>query len=139
MLLAFSAIRAFPPGRRGSTLREIKDRKEKTGAAKKKPLPTKKEYRYQPNQTNFPQCRCTAGTSDDGKPIPKIVRERTKSAYRFLMEEHDPESCDLCSGKAAAPSDFYNGLFHYILENGRLTDEQYGCIEKKVEARSHRL
>lgn len=55
------------------------------------------------------------------------------------MREHDPESCDLCSGRATAPSDFYDSLFHYILENGRLTDEQYGCIEKKVEARSHRL
>lgn len=52
------------------------------------------------------------------------------------MEEHDRESCNLCSKETAAPSNFYNGLFHYILEKGKLTDEQYDCIEDKVEAHS---
>lgn len=86
--------------------------------------------------SNFPECRYTTESDSDGKPIPEIVSERAKEAYRFLMDKHDHQNCDLCSGGTETPADFYDSLFHYVLGNGRLTDEQYGCIKDEIEAGS---
>lgn len=82
--------------------------------------------------TNFPECRYVVEAGDEGGPVQEFISERAKKVYDYLVEEHDPRSCSLCSRDDAGPVGFCNSLYHSLLKNRRLSDGQYSCIEGEV-------
>ncbi|KXB05661.1 hypothetical protein AKJ50_00345 [candidate division MSBL1 archaeon SCGC-AAA382A13] len=82
--------------------------------------------------TNFPECRYIAEAGNKGGPIQEFVPERAKKAYDYLAERHDPQSCPLCSQDKDESIKFHDSLYHFLLKNKHLSDEQYSCIEGEV-------
>lgn len=67
----------------------------------------------------------------EGESIEERLKYR-KREKNFLEEKHNPLNCDECNGEDDA-SNFFNSLYHSLIDHGYLTTKQSECIEKNVE------